>query len=181
MWKCCRSRRKANITLNFSKPNTKAFKCPWNMMSMLICDEINYKYIIHYETIMDGQTIASLEQNIQDIFIANFYYCEKLNQLLGLTFGIVYCFFLPAFYSLSGLIASARKSCVYVVLCFLKLFSSLPRRLFLVLVAPQAGTPTSGLSDLIIVRKISQSRRLETKLFFHRRGKNWSRVEAGFV
>lgn len=66
------------------------------MMSMLICDEINYKYIIHYETIMDGQTIASLEQNIQDIFIANFYYCEKLNQLLGLTFGIVYCFFLPS-------------------------------------------------------------------------------------
>lgn len=58
MWKCCRSRRKANITLNLSKPNTKAFKCPWNMMSMLICDEINYKYIIHYETIMDGQTIA---------------------------------------------------------------------------------------------------------------------------
>lgn len=88
------------------------------MMSMLICDEINYKYIIYYETIMDGQTIASLEQNIQDIFIANFYYREKLNQLLGLTFGIVYCFLLLAFYSLPGLIASARKSCVDVVLCF---------------------------------------------------------------
>lgn len=49
-------------------------------------------------------------------------------------------------------------------------------RSFLVLVAPQAGTPTSGLSDLIIVRKIFQSRRLETKLFFierERTGVEW--------
>lgn len=68
--------------------------------------EINYKNIIHYETIKENMVKQSLllastaaalckraaRKHTQDRFIANFYYREKLNQLLGLTFGIVYCF-----------------------------------------------------------------------------------------
>lgn len=50
-------------------------------------------------------------ENIQDIFIANFYYCEKLNQLLALTFGIVYCFS-PLAIALGPHSEGARKSCV---------------------------------------------------------------------
>jgi hypothetical protein len=69
-------------------------------------------------------SLASL--STQDTkFIAIFYYCEKLNQLLGLTFGIVYCF--------------SRSLLVHFVLL------SSPS-------APRASTE-GQLSDLIIVRK----------------------------